>query len=220
MAIIELSGELREDLGKGESRQIRREGYIPAVLYGANETPTPVKIESRAFHRLMRTPGGLHSVIDFKLPGRSDVMALVREIQRDPLSREILHVDFQHIEAGKPVHVTVPIVLTGTPAGVREGGVLEFVSREIEVKCLPRHIPGRWEVDVSALSIGNSIHASDLQIPGVELLTDPGRTIAIVVAPTVIAEPTPAEVGAEGAPAAEGEEAEAKPEEEPEEGRG
>jgi large subunit ribosomal protein L25 len=149
----------------------------------------------------LRTPGGLHSVIDFKLP-HGNQMALVREVQRDPISREVTHVDFQRIEEGKLVNVRVPLVLRGASPGVKLGGVLEHLTRELDVRCLPRDIPGRWEVDISSLNIGDSIHVRDVVLPDMEVLTDGDRVVCVVIAPTVeeITAPSAA-VAAEGAAA-------------------
>jgi len=204
-------------MGKGGARQVRRDGFVPAILYGGGSDPACLKITKKAFDILLRTPGGLHSVIDFKLPTGSQ-MALIREVQRDPVSREIVHVDFQRIEEGKPVNVVVPIVLKGQSAGVKLGGILEHLTREIDVRCLPRDIPGRWEVDISHLAIGDSLHVRDIVLPNMEVLTEADRVVCVVVSPTVeeVAAPaaaataegaaagaaTPAE-GAAAAPAAE-----------------
>jgi large subunit ribosomal protein L25 len=208
MAVVELAGDFRRRLGKGGSRGVRRDGFVPAILYGSDEAPTPIKVDAHVFETLVRTPGGVHSVIEFKLPGADEIMALIREVQRDPITRDIVHVDFQRIKAGVPVTVRLPIALTGTPEGVKLGGILEFISREIDVKVLPRHVVGRFEVDVSELNVGDSLQVKDLDVPNMEILSEPERTIAVVVAPTVVAEPTTEEEEAaegEGAEAAEGE---------------
>ena len=208
MAVVELAGDFRRRLGKGGSRAVRRDGFVPAILYGSGEAPIPIKVNSHVFETLVRSPGGVHAVIDFKLPGSEEIMALIREVQRDPVSRNIVHVDFQRIKAGVPVTVRLPIALTGTPAGVKLGGILEFIARDIDVKCLPQHVIGRFEVDVSEFNIGDSLLVKDLDIPNMEILTEPDRTIAMVAAPTVVVEPTTEEDEAaegEGAEGAEGE---------------
>lgn len=206
MAVVELKCDFRQRTGKGGSRSVRRDGFVPAVLYGGDTEPASIKIERSRFEALLRTPGGMHSVIDFKIPDQGEQIALIREVQRDPVSREVLHVDFQRIKAGEPVHVVVPLHITGTPVGVKlGGGVLEFVTREIDVRCLPRDIPGRWEVDVTALEVGDSLHVSDLDLPNMEPLTERERVIAVVVSPTKISESTDDAEGdeAEGAEGAE-----------------
>ncbi len=212
MAIVELAGDIRVRMGRGGSNEVRREGDIPAILYGKGEKPMPIKINARVFDTLVRTQGGIHSVIDLKLPEHSKVMALIREIQRDPVSRDIVHVDFLHISMDKPVQMTVPIVLVGMATGVKEGGILEHLTREIDVKCLPRDIPTSVEVNVEELDIGMSVHVRDLDMGNVEVLTEEDRTITIVVAPTVLAAADEGEE-AEGEEA-EGEEAEGEGEKE------
>jgi len=205
MAVVELAGDFRQRTGKGGANQVRREGFIPAVLYGGTEEPKAIKIESHVFETLIRTPGGSHSVIDFKLPKHDAIMALIRDVQRHPVSREVLHVDFLMIEADKTVQVELPIHLVGAPRGVTEGGILEHITRAIEVECLPRDIVSHFDVDVSALEIGDSISVEDITVANMEVLTEKERTIASVVAPTILAEPTTDEE-------AEGEEGEEKPE--------
>jgi large subunit ribosomal protein L25 len=208
MAVVELVGDFRRRTGKGGSRQVRRDGFIPAVLYGKEEEPLSIKIDAGAFRKLMRTPGGHHSLIDFKLPEQGEIQALIREIQRDPVSREIVHIDFNRVRAGVAVDIVVPISLTGVSYGVKtEGGIMEHVTRELSVRCLPRHMPGTMELDVSELKIGDRITVADLSIPDAEILTEVERTIVLVAAPNVIEEPTTgeeAEEGAEGAVAAAG----------------
>lgn len=207
MAVVELAGDVRARTGKGGARAVRRDGFIPAVLYGPSEEPKPIKIAAQVFDALIRAPGGSHSVIDFRLPKHPAIMALIREVQRDPVSREILHVDFQIIEEGKPVIVDLPLHLLGAPKGVKEGGILEHITREIEVRCLPRDIISHFDVNVEALEIGDSLSVEDLDVPSMEILTEPGRTIAACVAPTILAEPTVTEEAAEAEEeAAEGEE--------------
>jgi large subunit ribosomal protein L25 len=205
MAVVELKGDFRQRTGKGGSRSVRREGWVPAILYGGDAEPAAIKVERGRFEALVRTPGGVHSVIDFKIPDQGEQIALIREIQRDPVSREVLHVDFQRIKAGELVHVVVPLVLTGLPVGVKlGGGVLEFVTREIDVRCLPRDIPGRWELDVSNLDVGDSVLVSDIELPNMERLTEGRRVVAVVVSPTKMTETTDAEDEAAAAEAAEG----------------
>jgi large subunit ribosomal protein L25 len=209
MAVVELRGDVRRRTGKGGARQVRRDGFIPAILYGGPDDPKPIKIESHVFETLIRTPGGSHSVIDFKLPNHAAIMALIREVQRDPVSREVLHVDFQMIEEGKPVHVALPLHLVGIPKGVKLGGILEHITREIDVRCLPRYIVSSFDVNVEHLGIGDTISLADIEIPDMEVLTERDRTIAACVAPSVLVEPVAVVEGA-----VEGEAAPAEPKKE------
>lgn len=216
MAVVELAGDVRARTGKGGARAVRRDGFIPAILYGSTEDPKPIKVQAHVLESLIRTPGGSHSVIDFKLPKHAAIMALIRDVQRHPVTRQILHVDFQMIEEGKAVTVDLPLHLIGIPKGVKEGGILEHITREIEVRVLPRDIVSHFDVDVEALEIGDSLSVEDLQVPNMEILTERDRTIAACVAPTVLAEPTAAEAedeeGAEAAAEGDEEKAEKKDE--------
>ena len=207
MAVISLKGERRPGVGKGGARKARAAGRIPGVVYGHGETPVPMSISAREFELAMLHHKGGNVIVNLALnPG--EYTALIRDVQYDPLSRHILHLDFQHISLTETVEVKVAVHLTGLAVGVKDGGgVLEQITREVEVRCLPTAIPPRFDLDVSALSIGQSVHVRDLIVEGVTVLTEPDQTIATVVAPTV-AEDKPAD--AEAATAAEPEVVSAK----------
>jgi large subunit ribosomal protein L25 len=200
MAVIPLKGTRRSDLGKGGARKARAAGQIPGVLYGHGETPIAVAIGAREFEVAMRTHKGGNPIVSLGLEG-SDFTALVRAAQIDPLTHGVLHLDFQHISLTETIEVSVQVHLTGLALGVKDGGgILETITREIEVRCLPTNIPGSIDVDVSALNIGDSIHVRDLTVKDIEVLTDPDTTIATVVSPTVVEETAPADAAAaEGA---------------------
>jgi large subunit ribosomal protein L25 len=202
MAVISIKGSRRESLGKGGARKARAAGLIPGVLYGHGETPIPVAIGARDFEVALRTHKGGNPIVSLGLEG-SEFTALVRDAQIDPLTHSVLHLDFQHISLTESIEVSVTVHLVGLPLGVKDsGGILETITRELEVRCLPTAIPASIDVDVSALNIGDSIHVRDVQVKDVEVLTDPDTTIATVVPPTVVEEPAPAEAAAvEGAPA-------------------
>jgi len=195
MAVISIKGESRETLGKGGARKARAKGLIPAVMYGHGEKPVSLTVDNREFVTTMRSHKGSNPILAVKL-GSDEFTALLRDVQYDPLSHEILHLDFQHISLTEKVDVKVPVHCTGTPAGVKDGGgILEIIVREIEVRCLPTTIPSSVDIDVSALNIGDSVHARDIHLPDVELLTEASTTIATVVPPTVMEE-KPAEAAA------------------------
>jgi large subunit ribosomal protein L25 len=195
MAVIPLKGTRRDDLGKGGARKARAAGQIPGVLYGHGETPIAVAIGAREFEVAMRTHKGGNPIVSLGLEG-TDYTALVRDAQIDPLTHGVLHLDFQHISLTETIEVSVQVHLTGLALGVKDGGgILETITREIEVRCLPTSIPGAIDVDVSALNIGDSIHVRDLQLGALEVLTDPDTTIATVVPPSVVEE-KPAEEAA------------------------
>jgi large subunit ribosomal protein L25 len=185
MAIVPLSGSLRERVGKGAARQSRRSGRIPAVVYGHGQAATTVAVDTQEFLSAIRHHEGGNIIVSLKLDG-DEKTALIREVQRDPISQEILHLDFQEVLLTDKVRVEVSVHLVGSPRGVREGGgILEHINRQVEVECLATDIPGSIDADVTDLFIGDSFHVSDLQVQGVVILTDPGTTIATVVPPTV-----------------------------------
>jgi large subunit ribosomal protein L25 len=202
MAVIALSGARRERLGKGGARKARMAGEIPGVLYGHGETPIPVSVGARDFQLAMRSHRGGNPIVNLAVAG-GEYTALVRDVQYDPLTHDILHLDFQHISLTETIEVKVAVRLTGLPAGVKDGGgILETILRELEVRCLPTTIPASIDVDVSGLNVGDSIHVRDIVVPDVTILTDADATVATVVPPTVMEE-KPAEVTAEAAAAAE-----------------
>ena len=196
MAAITLTGSRRQQLGKGGARKSRAAGQIPGVLYGHGEAPVSVAIAAIEFDQAMRGRPGANPLVNLRLEG-SEVSALIRAVQYDPMTHGILHIDFQHISLTESVEVQVAIHLTGLAVGVKDaGGILEHIARSIEVRCLPTAIPSSIDVDVSALNIGESIHVRDLSVPNVTILSDPDATIAAVVAPTVMEEKPAEEVAA------------------------
>ncbi len=203
MAVIALSGQRRERLGKGGARTTRRAGQIPAVLYGHGETPVSVTIGARDFDLALRGHKGGNPIVNLSVDSK-EFTALIRDVQYDPVTHDILHLDFQHISLTETIEVKVNVHLTGLPIGVKDaGGILEHILREVEVRCLPTAIPASIDADVSALNIGDSVHVRDLVVPNVTILTDADSTIATVVPPTVMEEKPAEEVPAEGAVATE-----------------
>jgi large subunit ribosomal protein L25 len=200
MASVQLNAVPRADVGKGAARTLRSEGKIPAVIYGHAREPQPLAIDQRELERLLSHIAAESTVIELSLDGTT-ARTLIREIQRHPFKRQILHVDFQELVAGEKVTVSVPILLVGVPEGVRaEGGVLDQTMRELSIHVDPADIPNHIDVDVSELTIGRSVHVSDLALPeGVEVLDDEDATVCVVSAPRAVVEEAPAEVAVEGA---------------------
>jgi large subunit ribosomal protein L25 len=204
MAMHALKGARRSAVGKGVARKLRQLGSIPAVYYGRGEEPIVLTVGLKELEEVIVKAEGSNVIVDLKVDGDGvgDRKALIREIQRDPVGGHILHLDLQHISLTERITVEVPIVLTGIPTGVKDGGgILEHLLRDVEVECLPTDIPSRLEIDVSALNIGDSLHVSDLKADKVTILTEGERPIAAVVPPTVLEEAKPAE--GEGAAVAE-----------------
>jgi large subunit ribosomal protein L25 len=204
MKEIVIKAKPRDKLGKEHAKELRRKGMIPAVVYGAETAPLPLEVEAKSFHSLLRSGLGENIIITLNIDGQKDgdKKVLIREVQRDPVWENILHVDFQQISLTKKLTINVPVQLVGTSIGVQQdGGILQHVLRELEVECLPTDIPEKIEVDVTDLKIGDSIHVGDIKLESVEILSDPQGSIVSVVPPTVYKEP-------EVAPAAAAEEPE------------
>lgn len=200
MAVIPLSGTRRETLGKGGARKARAAGHIPGVLYGHGEEPVPVTVQAREFDLALRGHKGGNPIVNLAVSG-SEFTALIRAVQYDPLSHDILHLDFQHISLTETIEVKITVHLKGLPVGVKDGGgILETILREIDVRCLPTAIPAAIEVDVSHLNIGDSVHVREVVVPDVTILNDGAETIATVVPPTVMEDKVAETAVVEGAP--------------------
>ena len=200
MASAQLSGNVRENGGKGVARSLRSSGRVPAIIYGHGREPQSLSIDTRELEKLLSHISAENTVIDLTVDGKS-ARTLIREIQRHPFKRQILHVDFQELVAGEKVIVRLPIVLMGVPAGVRmDGGVLDQTLRELEVEVDPSNIPNHVEVDVTELHIGSSVHVSDITLPeGVEIVGDGDASVCVVSAPRAAVEETAAEAADESA---------------------
>jgi large subunit ribosomal protein L25 len=230
--IVSLTAQTREQTGKGAARQSRFAKKVPAVIYGHGRPAQPLTVDGPTLEKALTGIDPESTLIEITVDGKK-AKALIREIQRHPVRPDIIHVDFYEIHADEKVTLNVPVHLVGTPDGVRNaGGVLDQVTREVEIEVLPEHIPDRVELDVSALIIGHSLHVRDLVIPNATILTHADLTIAVVVPPraeevaapvaegaTDVAEPElirkeredDEEVGEDGKPVPEAKGAEAKP---------
>jgi len=200
MASANLSVSARENGGKGVARSLRREGRVPAVIYGHGREPKSLSINTRDLEKLLEHISAENTVIDLDLDGTNS-RTLIREIQRHPFKRQILHVDFQELVAGEKVIVRLPILLMGVPDGVRmDGGILDQTLRELEVEVDPSNIPNHVEVDVTKMVIGSSLHVSDITLPeGVEIVGDDEASIAVVSAPRAAVEAVATEEAVAGA---------------------
>jgi large subunit ribosomal protein L25 len=198
MATASLSATPRTEKGKGVARKLRAAGQVPGVIYGHGRDPQPLTVNARDFDRLAERVRITSTVIELALDGRT-ARTLVRELQRDPIRRSVLHIDFQELVAGEKVTVSVPLRFVGTPDGVKnDGGILEEVIHQVHVRVDPSNIPDHIDVDVTPLTIGHSLHISDLKLPaGVEVEEDGEQTVAVVSAPK--AEEVVAPVAVEGA---------------------
>src|SRR6058998_2577813 len=191
--IVSLAGSPRTTTGKGAARQARFRGKVPAVIYGHGRETQSLEVEAKALEKALTGVEFASTIIELSVDGKK-TRTLIREIQRHPIRSDIIHVDFYEIHAEEKVKLKVPVHLVGNPDGVRNaGGVLDQVTREVEIEVLPENIPDRVELDVNALKIGDSLHVRDLSIPNAKILTDAELTIATVVPPRAeeVAAPTP-----------------------------
>ena len=176
----------RANAGKGAARSLRRDGKIPAVIYGRGREAEPVVVDTTALNRLLSQIAAATTIIDVTVEGRTPVKALIREIQRNPVRpADIIHLDLYEVHADQKITVEVPVKLIGVPDGVKNfGGVLDQIMHDMEIRVLPADIPEHIDVDVSALAIGQSIHLSDLPPNDkYEIMSEAGRTVCTVVAP-------------------------------------
>ena len=191
MATIKLTVRRRTDTGKQGSKRTRALGDVPAVLYGEEQENVPISISFNDLRTVLSTPSGRNVIIDLGLDGEAAAArAVIRDMTRDALTREILHVDLQRISENKPVVMQVPVTLVGESLAVKEGrGILDHTMRSLEVKCLPRDIPEHIEVDVSELEVKHGIHVRDISVDKVEILDNLDRPVVEVLQPTLFEEP-------------------------------
>jgi len=212
MKRISMTVTKREATEKRHGRAMRRQGLIPAVVYGAEGPNVPVTVEEKDFRASLRA-GSANAILELAVEGDGEeTLAIIKEIQYDALGDEIHHVDFLRVTAGKPIQVTIPITATGHSEGEKEGGVVEYLTREIRIECLPHDIPENVTYDLSGLELDESMHLKDVAPPTGVTFLDPADTALVVVkAPRmaradIIAEE---EAAAAAAAEAEGEEGEA-----------
>jgi large subunit ribosomal protein L25 len=207
MPEIVVAAAARTETGKNANRRLRAQDQIPGVLYGGKSETVAVAVPPKEILRVLRSAAGENTLFDLDLAGDRRKVIL-KEYQLQPVSGELLHADFYELALDRKLDVRVHVELTGTPVGVKiEGGMLDFVTRELELFCLPQDIPDKISVDVSELALGKHLRVSDIEMPkGVTCQTDADVVIAHVVAPRAATEETPAEGEAEAAvaPAEEG----------------
>jgi large subunit ribosomal protein L25 len=199
---IKIEVRPRTDFGSAASRRLRREGFVPGVLYGRSE-PASFVVAERELRRVLTGPGGLHAILDIAIDGGRTQPAILKDYQQDPVRGRLLHIDLQEVRLDEAITASVVVSLVGAEdaPGVREGGVLSQITREVNVSALPLEVPEHIDVDVSAMEIGGTLRLADLAaIESVEFLDDPDETvIATITAPTREIEPeVEEEEGAEG----------------------
>ncbi len=197
MEEILLVAQKREEIGKGKVKDLRDKGFVPAVLYGEGSAAVPIKVSHRELMQLVHQHRIENAIISLSIGDEAKGKkrsCIIKEIQHDPITEDIVHVDFNEISLTKAIKVNVPVVTKGEAVGVKqEGGSLEHILWELEVECLPTDIPKQFEVDVSALKMGDSIHVRDIAVPStVKVLNSPEAMVLSVAAP-IKEEPVAAE---------------------------
>ena len=177
---LELNAEVREGNGKASVKQLREQGIVPGVLYGRDRETVSVKAEATEVEDVL----GGNAIIDLTLNDGSTQPVMVKEVQRDVITRDLLHIDLYQIALDEVITVDVPVEVVGQAEGEREGGLLNQILREVEIECLPTDIPENIEVDVTELDIGDSVDVSDLDVgEDIEVKVDDSETVATVVLP-------------------------------------
>lgn len=186
MEKLSLTAQVREKAGKGVARGLRREQKVPAILYSHGKS-MPLAMDAKSISRILNTEGGEHALINLTLGGSKETaarMALVKDYQVDPISGGLLHVDLMEVALDEKVKIPVAVHVTGAALGVKEGGILQYGLREIEIECLPHQIPESINVNVSELKINESIHVRDIKLAeGIRILTEPEATVATIQPP-------------------------------------
>jgi large subunit ribosomal protein L25 len=183
MSEIAIDVQKRETVGKESNRKLRNAGLVPAVVYGAGKEPVAIQLQKKNLLDIFRSGVEKNAIFLLKLEGTGQERhAMIREMQVDPIDRSILHIDFQRVLLTQKVAVKVPIELVGIAYGVKtQGGVLDFVNREVEIRALPTQIPPHLELDITHLHVGHHIELSAVALPaGVELIDDPEKVIVSI----------------------------------------
>jgi large subunit ribosomal protein L25 len=178
-----LQAEKRETTSRGDLQSMRRQGKVPGVVYGkAMKEPTPIAVEAKDLQALLRS--NPHAVLELDLPGIGKKNVMLTDMQKDALSREVLHIDFHEINMNESVKAPVRIDITGSSAGEQEGGMMQLILHELEVECLPNKLPQVISIDVASLQVGDNITVGDIRLPeGVRATLDPDTVVLAVLAP-------------------------------------
>lgn len=179
---VSLKADVRSSGTKGQRKDLRKQGKVPGVVYGKKVTQTSIAIDQRELLALLKT--NPHAIIDMDIPQFGKQPVMINEVQRDPISRELLHVDFHQINMDEPVNTTVRLEFIGDPVGVGVGGILQIQHHEVDIRCLPSDIPAAIEVDISGLDIGQNLLVSELKLPAkLEMRSDEHDVVATILTP-------------------------------------
>lgn len=210
MKFIDLNANKRTEKGNGPARQLRLKGMVPAVIYGPGKSPEMLAVNFRDLEKILKHSRTIQVLLNLHMEGGETRPAMLKDLQMDPVTREVLHVDFYEIDPKRKIRMMIPVEPKGKAAGVEMGGMLQVIRRELEVLCLPGEIPEVIEVDVTALEIGGSIHVKDIVLEGdVEIPTEVDFTVVTCLGKKM-EEVEEGEEGEEGAEEAGEESAEAE----------
>lgn len=177
-----LKAELREPDGKGAARRLRAEGAVPAIFYGPGTEPTSIAVSPKEIDRILSTPHGRNSLVKLELTGGREELALIKDVHRDPVSFQFMHVDFYRADVEREVYVEVPFRTRGRAVGVQKGGTLHVTLRSLPIQATPNKIPAAIEVDVTRLEINGIIRVQDLELPeGVTVRRSPQQTLVTIM---------------------------------------
>jgi len=202
MERVELVAQVRTERGSGAARRLRRTGWVTANVYGKGIEPVALQIDAKKLREVLGPTGEGHNLLTLRVDpatgadgmGSMAYTAVVKEVQRNPLTRQFLTVDFQHVSLTERITATVALVLQGTPIGTKEGGIVEHFLHEVEVQCQAQHLPERIEHDISGVKMQESVHVRDLRpLPGVTILNDGDEVVIAVTPPRVVEEVAPTE---------------------------
>jgi large subunit ribosomal protein L25 len=192
---VKLRAERRTDFGTRPARRMRRIGKIPAVLYGRGLDPMTLSVDRRDLYGALHTEAGANALIDLAIDGsKKSFLTVAREVQRDPVRGEIVHLDFISISLDEPIHAEVQVEYLGTPAGVEDGGVVETIRTVVNIMALPMEIPASIPIDISAMVVNDTLKVADLpDVEGVEYLDDPDASLVTVIVPRIVEVEEPVE---------------------------
>lgn len=198
---ITIAAEPRSTRGKNEARRLRVSMKIPAVVYGTGKDPVAVSVSPKEVNKILHSSSGVNTIFNLDIPGVENTPVMVVDWQHDPIRNNLLHIDMKRIDLSKRLTVKVPVHTTGDPIGVKQqGGLYEIITREIEIECLPDEIPEHFEVNVAAMTLGQSLRASQVELTGsMKLVSSPDQVISHVIAVRGSAEETAAEGEAKAA---------------------
>ncbi len=185
MELIELSAKTRETTGKGAARKMRAGNAIPAIVYGSKADPVKLSVDTTIFDRIIRDNGTTGLFFDLKIDGGDEKMVMLKEIQMDAFGLSYRHIDFHEIDMNAKVSVSIPVETKGESDGVKEGGMLQIIRRELDILCKPKHTPESIVIDISELNIGDAVHVEDIDLgEDIEIPHEVNFTVITVVPPT------------------------------------